>query len=60
MADDFIPSYIQSAPLPATVKIADADAPDGFVIINAAEFDAETMTLFGTEPKAPRRAKAAE
>ncbi|MFN9087355.1 MAG: hypothetical protein ACK6DP_12400 [Gemmatimonas sp.] len=61
MSADFIPPYIQSAPAPATLKIADADAEGGFVIINASDFDAETMTVYGAEPKAAKKpAKAAE
>lgn len=57
MSTDFLSPYIQSAPAPATLKIADADAPDGYVIINATDFDADTMTVYGTEPKAKRGAK---
>lgn len=62
MSTDFIPPYIQTAPTPATLKIASDDTEAGFIIINASDFDAETMTVYGAEPKAklpPVRALAA-
>lgn len=32
---------------PPTVQIVDPDSPGGYVIINAADFNADTMTRFG-------------
>lgn len=37
---EFVPLHTPQPPVPTT-KIVDADAPDGFVIINASEFDAK-------------------
>lgn len=58
MSDPFVSPYIQLAPVPATVQIVDADAPGGAVTINASDFDPDTMTVVGTEPKAKRAPKA--
>jgi hypothetical protein len=58
MSTDFTPAYLQAQPCPETCKIVDTDAPDGYVIINASDFDASTMTLYGAEAKPKRAPKA--
>jgi hypothetical protein len=47
---------IPQPPVP-TVRIASDDTEQGFLIVNASDFDAATMTLFGAE--APADAPAA-
>jgi hypothetical protein len=60
MSTDFTPALVTPQPCPATVKIASDDTEVGYIIINASDFDAETMTVYGAEPKVKRGAKAAE
>lgn len=49
--NDYVPSLVAPSRRPETVKITSDDTDGGFVIINASDFDAATMTLFGAEPK---------
>lgn len=51
MSTDFTPALVTPQPLPATMKIASDDTETGYIIINASDFDAETMKVFGVEPK---------
>lgn len=54
MSTDFTPALVTPQPCPETVKIADADAALGYVIINASDFDAKTMKLFVDKKSAPK------
>lgn len=37
-----------------TVRIANPEAPDEYIIINQSDYDAATMTLWGEAPPEPR------
>ena len=50
MSADFTPALVTPQPVPATMKIASDDTEAGFIIINASDFDAATMTVYGAEP----------
>lgn len=54
---DFTPALVTPQPAPPTLKIASDDTESGFIIINASDFDAETMTEYGSEPAKPAKAK---
>lgn len=59
--NEYVPSLVAPSRRPETVKIASDDTDAGFIIINAEDFDAATMTVYGAEPKATKKpAKAAE
>jgi hypothetical protein len=53
----FTPVLVAPQPVPATMTIASDDTESGYIIINAADFDAETMTPYvaPTEGEAPKR-----
>lgn len=50
MSADFTPALVTPQPVPATMKIASEDTDAGFIIINASDFDAKTMTEYVAEP----------
>jgi hypothetical protein len=47
---DFTPALVTPQPAPATLKIASDDTEAGFIIINASDFNAATMTEYVAEP----------
>ncbi|MCO4101048.1 MAG: hypothetical protein HEQ38_16975 [Gemmatimonas sp.] len=57
MSADFTPALVTPQPVPATMKIASEDTDAGFVIINASDFDAATMTEYAAEAAKPAKAK---
>ena len=55
---DFTPALVTPQPAPATLKIASTDTDAGFIIINASDFDAATMTAYVEPVTEPAKAKA--
>lgn len=56
---EFTPLLVVPAPAPPTMPIASDDTESGYIIINASDFDAATMTAFvAPEPDAtPKKGK---